>query len=375
MKLRVIADNKIPFLKGLLDPYCDIDYLPARDITHEAIADADALLIRTRTICNKNLLENTKVKFIASATIGFDHIDTQYCEQKGIYWTNAPGCNSGSVMQYVASALVSLQRQMGFRFSERTLGVIGYGNVGKKVVKLAELLGMRVVINDPPLAREKGNCGFVSFETLLKEADIITIHTPLNYDGIDKTFHLFDNQSFQKVQKNTLFINTSRGEVVDTQALIDAINNGTILYPVIDVWENEPAIDTTLLHKVFRGTPHIAGYSADGKSNATIMVVEELNRYFNLGIKSLNIALSEPKDSLITIDCNNLTFEDIMFMAITHTYDLTTDFNRLIANPLLFENLRDNYPLRREFKAYSVNAINCCSQISSVLSQLQFNII
>ncbi|MDP4226747.1 MAG: NAD(P)-dependent oxidoreductase, partial [Bacteroidota bacterium] len=190
--MKIIIDDKIPFIKGVLESYGKVEYIAGANISKDDVKDADALIIRTRTHCTKELLEGSKIKFIATATIGFDHIDTAYCEQNGIYWTNAAGCNSSSVQQYMASVLIHLAGKHGLSFKKRTLGVIGVGHVGRKVVKLAEALGFRVVLNDPPLARRIGPCGYISLDGIIREADVITLHVPLTYEGEDKTYHLID---------------------------------------------------------------------------------------------------------------------------------------------------------------------------------------
>src|SRR4030043_995670 len=178
--MKIVADNKIPCLAGALEPYADFIYLPGKDIANALVRDADALIIRTRTRCDEKLLKSTKVRFIATATIGFDHIDTGYCERNGIFWTNAPGCNSSSVQQYIASALITLSPRKGFDLRNRSLGVVGVGNVGSKVVRLAEQLEMNVLLNDPPRVRKEGPCQFISLEGIIRECDIISLHVPLN---------------------------------------------------------------------------------------------------------------------------------------------------------------------------------------------------
>ena len=180
--MKVIIDNKIPLLQGVLEPFIDVEYYPGKEISKEKVRDADALIIRTRTKCNADLLEGTSIKFIATATIGYDHIDTEYCKSRGIAWTNAPGCNSGSVMQFIASAILTWAKEKQINIEDRVLGVVGVGNVGNKVVRLAENLGMQVLLNDPPRERTEGKCGFVSLKGILRDADIITLHVPLNPD-------------------------------------------------------------------------------------------------------------------------------------------------------------------------------------------------
>ena len=245
----------------------------------------------------------TNVRFIGTATIGFDHIDTQYCNKNNIRWTNAPGCNSSSVQQYIASALLTVAS--GFRFSlrEKTLGIIGVGNVGSKVAKLGKILGMNVLLNDPPRARKEGYKEFTGIERILKEADIITVHVPLTMTGEDKTYHLFDDINFSKMKKGSWFFNSSRGEVAETLALKKVLGSSVLGGAVIDVWENEPDIDTDLLSKVFAATPHIAGYSTDGKANGTAMVVNYLSSFFSLPLENWYPGnVPEPLFSEIVID-------------------------------------------------------------------------
>ena len=283
-KIKIIADSKIPFLKGVFENVAEINYLNPSDITHETVKDADALIIRTRTNCNAALLDNTNVKFIATATIGFDHIDTEYCKQNNITWINAPGCNSYSVKQYIASALLTIACKKNINLSEKSIGVVGVGNVGSKVARVAEIFGMKVLLNDPPLERREGKNNFVSIEQIISESDFITFHVPLIKDGIDKTYHMADESFFNKLKKKVILFNTSRGPVVKNIALKNAIIGGKIEAALLDVWENEPNIDLELLDKVEIATPHIAGYSADGKANGTSVSVRSVSEFFNLGI-------------------------------------------------------------------------------------------
>ena len=372
--MRVIADNKIPYLKGVLEPYAEVIYMPGTSIDANVVKNADALIVRTRTICNKALLEGSDVKFIATATIGFDHIDTQWCEQNGIIWTNAPGCNSGSVMQYIASLLVFLSKKHNFRFENKTLGVVGVGNVGWKIVRLAEALGMRVVMNDPPIVRQRGICGYVSLDGLLREADIITLHVPLNLEGVDKTFHLFDSNLLRKTLPGSILINSSRGEVVDNSALHYFINNKHLLGASLDVWEHEPNIDVELLKKLDIATPHIAGYSADGKETATKMSVLALSRFFRLGIEWKQSQIQKPNNQEFVLDCDGKEIQEIMCEAIEMTYRVKVDDLTLRNNVNLFEEHRGNYPLRREFSAYNITILNGRKEVKDNLKILGFKI-
>jgi erythronate-4-phosphate dehydrogenase len=374
--MKIIADDKIPFLKGVLEPYADIVYVNGSAISNEHVRDADALIIRTRTRCNEKLLRNSSVKFIGTATIGFDHIDTHYCDSRQIVWKNAPGCNSGSVMQYVASTLFSLSNKMGFELSDRVLGVVGVGNVGSKVVRLAEMIGMRVYLCDPPKVRQTGACGFISPNGILRECDIITFHVPLNNEGEDKTFHMIDNQLLKSVNPKTIIINTSRGEVADSQALKKALTNRNISGLVLDVWENEPEIDIELLKMCTQATPHIAGYSVDGKAHGTGMIVRELSRFFELPLEEWEpVGLPEPSSEIIDINCKGLTVVEVLKQAVLHTYDVAVDDGRLRQNPGDFEKQRGKYPPRREFGAYTLNLIDSTPEITKKCNKTGFNIL
>lgn len=357
--MKIVADDKIPFLKGVLEPFADVLYLPGNRITAETVKDADALLIRTRTRVDKALLHGSRVRFAGTATIGFDHIDTRYCEANGITWKSAPGCNAGSVNQYIASVLVSLARQKSVDLTRRVLGVIGVGNVGNKVLKTAELLGMRVYLCDPPRVRNEGLCGFISLEGILRECDILTFHVPLNIEGTDKTHHLVDEELIGKINPGTWIINTSRGEVVDTGALKRGLSDGRVEAAVLDVWENEPDIDLDLMAQCQYATPHIAGYSADGKAKGTAMIVRALSEFFDWPLNDWEVPeIPEPENPLVKIRCRDRDETDILTDAIRATYRVEEDDARLRAMPSGFEQQRGNYPVRREFRAYTLELVN-----------------
>jgi erythronate-4-phosphate dehydrogenase len=371
--LRVIADDKIPFLKGILEPFASIKYLPAALITEEVLKNFDVLLIRTLTKCNSSLLEGSEIKFIATATIGYDHIDTEYCKSKNIHWVNAPGCNSSAVQQYWLAAILTLAENHQFQLSDKTLGIIGVGNVGSKVELAARLLGMKVKLNDPPRARNEGPSGFVGLDEILETSDIISLHVPLNRDREDKTFHLFDNSIFGKMKPGAILINTSRGEVVDTSALNKALLIGTVNAAMLDVWENEPNVDRKLLNKAFIATPHIAGYSHEGKANATAMIVESFSEYFDLPIHDFSIpSLPAPNDSEILIDANSCSFQEIIRRAVLHTYPIMHDHEILQKLPDSFKQQRSNYHFRREFPAYIIRLKNSSAETVNTLVKLGF---
>ena len=324
--MKVIIDHKIPYIKEAIENITDdVVYLPGNAFTRETVKDADALIVRTRTKCNRELLEGSKVKFIATATIGYDHIDTEYCREAGITWTNCPGCNAGSVEQYVHSVLLLLKEKKGLDLKNATIGVVGVGHVGSRVARMAEGLGMKVLLNDPPRA-EQGEQGFVDLATMARECDVITFHTPLNREGAYRTYHLVDEDFLFSLERAPFVINSSRGEVVDTASLLVALAAGKIKAAVIDTWEYEPRISKELMEVAFLATPHIAGYSADGKANATRMSLEALCRFFGIEADFSILPPEGPKG-----------------------YDPIRDSEWLKASPEKFEWFRENYPIRREF--------------------------
>lgn len=377
-RIKIVADSKIPLLKGVFESCADIAYLPPSEITNQTVRDADALLIRTRTKCNSKLLDGTRVKFIGTATIGFDHIDTDYCQSKNIKWINAPGCNSSSVMQYIASVLVTLGKIKNLNLTEMTIGIVGVGNVGSKVARLAESLGTKVLLNDPPRERREGKEKFVSLEELMNQSNIITFHVPLIKDGVDKTFHLADDTFFTKLNSAKILFNTSRGEVVDTSALKRAIINKIIKTTVIDVWENEPNIDQELMKLVDIATPHIAGYSADGKANGTSICVNGLNSFFNLGIDENWYPPMVPipnNPHELTFECAGKSNQEILSEIILSTYDVLQDDLTLRKSVDTFEKQRNEYPIRREFPFYQIRLLNGNQELKQTISDLGFAII
>jgi len=344
--MKVIVDDKIPYIAESIAQITDqVVYIPGSKITPDVVKDADALIIRTRTRCNKELLEGSKVQFIATATIGYDHIDTEYCRRNGITWTNAPGSNSSSVAQYIESSLILLESAYNFPLKGKTIGIVGVGNVGKKIKELAPNYGLNVLLNDPPRAEAEGQSGFVDIRDIIENSDIITFHTPLIKDGPLKTWHLANDSFFDSLKRKPVIINSSRGEVINTQAILSALKSGKISNAIIDVWENEPDINLNLLHQAIIATPHIAGYSADGKANATRMSLEALCRYFNI-TAHFNIQPPQPVNTEIVAS----TMEE----ALIEIYDPRVDSNNLKAHPECFESLRGNYPLRREKGAYRI---------------------
>ena len=334
--MKVIVDDKIPYIRGLIEQLADeVVYLTGSAISREDVHDADVLIIRTRTRCDHTLLEGSKVKLIVTATIGYDHIDIDYCETNGIRWTNCPGCNANSVCRYVHHALEATGRLN----PELTVGVVGVGHVGSLVAADLEVCGMKVLRCDPPKAEEEfnGHCSmvngkwlnskYVDLATIQQEADIITFHTPLTKEGPYATYHMADEHFFRHLSHRPLIINASRGGVVDNEALLQALYDGRVADAVIDTWEGEPVVNRELLQQVAIATPHIAGYSADGKANATRMSLEAVAQFLGRDFTPQIILPDAPK----------LTVET-----------LKDDSEKLKRNPEKFEEMRGNYPVRRE---------------------------
>jgi erythronate-4-phosphate dehydrogenase len=371
--MKIIADDKIPFLKGVLDIFADVKYLPGSKISNADLKDADALIIRTRTKCNAQLLDNTNVRFIATATIGFDHIDTAYCEKHNIFWTNAPGCNSGSVKQYMASVLVNMAEKRQFSLTGKTIGIIGVGNVGKKIANLCKTLKMNVLLNDPPRERKEKTDGFVTLEQIQKEADIITFHVPLNNDGEDQTYHLANSKFFKNLTKPAILINCSRGEVVDGKALKKALKKGEIEGAVLDVWEEEPNIDPELVQLLDFATPHIAGYSADGKANGTAMSIHALCKIYDIPLASwFPDDVPQPLQPFINLDNSSKNCDQLICKLINETYKVQEDDQRLRHSLDTFEKQRGDYPIRREFQAYTVHLAVQDEKLKKMIVNLGF---
>jgi len=371
--MKIIIDNKIPYIKGALESFAEVVYLPGNQTTAAVVKDADALVTRTRTLCNEAVLRGSKVEFIATATIGFDHIDTDYCKAAGIEWVNAPGCNAESVNQYVSSALFSYSKRTGFDLAGKTIGIVGVGQVGSRIARTCEILGMKILLNDPPRERLEGPSKFVSLETIRAQADIISFHVPLNRQGIDKTFHMADAEFLHDLRKKPLIINTSRGEVFDTAAILKAREMNDISGMVIDCWENEPDINLALLKLVDFGTSHIAGYSRDGKANGTKTSVQAISRFFKLGINDWQPDdVAVPRHPVIDLDGTQRTQQDILADAVLATYQVENDDKALRSSTHLFEQLRGDYPARREFDSYSIRANNVDITTLEKLKRLGF---
>ena len=343
--MKIVVDDKIPYIQPALKILADEVLAKAgSEISSADVRDADILVVRTRTICNRRLLEGSHVKLVVTATIGFDHIDTGYLEATDIKWTNCPGCNATSVAQYVANSLLLMRRDRGLDLEASTLGIVGIGHVGTAVMEAAQRIGIkRILPNDPPREATGDHLPdgtpWADLNTLITEADIITLHTPLTSDGPYPTRYILNALSFQMMKRRPVIINAGRGGLINELALEAAIDADIVSDVVLDTWEHEPHISHSLLNKVYIGTPHIAGYSADGKANATRMALEAICRYLGRPM-SFDIPPPALPPSFIAVSSpNELALQ---------LYDPLLDSKQLKAFPEHFEQLRGNYPLRRE---------------------------
>jgi erythronate-4-phosphate dehydrogenase len=375
--MRIIADENIPFVRECFNSVGDVLTIHGRKITSEILQDADALLVRSITKVNKELLEDSKLKFVGTATIGFEHIDIDYLEARKIGFASAPGSNANSVAEYMVSALLNLADKYQFEIDKKSIGIVGVGNVGSRLEKKARALGMKVVLNDPPLKRKTGDEKYRPIEEIF-DCDIVTLHVPLTNEGPDKTYHLADEKFFKSLKKDVVFFNTCRGRVHETAALKIAISSGKTKACVLDVWENEPGIDIELVKMADYGTPHIAGYSYDGKIVGMIMIYQAFCKFF--GVKPKFIAkdfLPKPRVEKIVISKDD---PKPLLTIVNTLYDIKKDDEKLrqiITKDVerqgaYFDTLRKNYHIRREFQNTAVSTGN--KKLKNILEGLGFKV-
>ena len=324
--MQIIIDKGIPFLQGVFPSEIEVKFLPPEEITADSVRKADALFVRTRTQINKELLHGSQVRFVATATIGFDHIDQDYCREAGIHWVSCPGCNAQAVCDYVEEAIASFNSSpfRGRSGGGFTIGIIGYGHVGKLVAQMAERKGYKVLLSDPPLGIG------MSLNELAPLCDVLTFHTPLTHEGEHPTYHLCNADILRLCKPNALIINAARGGIIDEQALLSTLNtqHSTLNYKVaIDCWENEPLLNQALLEKVDLASFHIAGYSIEGKMRASEMCLQAFCEFFSLPILSINKKL-------------------VPLQGDSAPGWLQRISNQLKAAPEHFEQLRKQYKLR-----------------------------
>jgi len=359
----IVIDRDIPFAETMFSGRADVVAIPCDAITPDSVKNADALIVRSPTKVDEKLLACSRVGFVGTATSGIDHVDREYLDRRGIAFAHAPGCNAESVAEYVVAALVELSARFGFGLAGMSIGVVGVGNVGSRVARKAAALGMRVLLNDPPLEREKGGKEFIGLRDALR-ADIVTFHVPLERAGPDPTFHMLNAGRIDAMRTGSIVLNTARGGVVDAASLLGALDAGRLRAAVIDVWEGEPAIDPRAVGKATISTAHIAGYSADGKVRGASMMYEALCEW-----KQWQRTWVAPPDSLtapsraeIMIDDSDDDDRKVLRRLVTTCCPIMrddADLRKITGLPegersRHFIGLRNNYPPRREFSAYTV---------------------
>jgi len=354
----IVADENIPFVREAFSAFGEVRLVPGRTMDPATVRDADILLVRSVTPVVPALLEGSRVRFVGSATIGTDHVDLPYLERRGIRFASAPGSNANSVAEYVVAALLCVAERAGRRLAGASLGVIGVGNVGSRVVAKARALGMNVVMNDPPLQRKTGSADFRPLDEALA-CEFVTLHVPLERGGPDPTWHLVDATVLDRMRRDAVLLNTSRGAVVDNAALLRALETGRIATAVLDVWEGEPRISTSLLERVAIGTPHIAGYSLDGKVNGTVMLYRAVCEF--LGVSPVwhpQESLPPPPRPVVSVGTDARSDEAVIRDVVASVYPIERDDAALrgIVGVSLeqrgryFDRLRREYPVRREFQ-------------------------
>ena len=374
--IKIVADENIEFVNEAFSDFSELTVLPGRKISKDDLLEADILLVRSVTQVNESLLAGTKIKFVGTATIGSDHIDKNYLATNNIYFTDAAGCNSDAVKEYVFTALFLIAEEQNLVLKNKTIGIVGVGNIGSRIEHIAKAFGMNVLKNDPPLKRKSNSPEYLELEELM-QADIISIHVPLIKEGIDKTHHLFDEERLNKLKYGTILINSSRGSVVDNNALSKIISKKN-LSVILDVWENEPNINRELLNKVKIATPHIAGYSLEGKVNGTVILHKALCNY--LKSSSPWVPKLPPVDDKIVT--SNTEIQQSLQKIFSSIYDIRKDDSQIrkineIDNKErgnYFDSLRKNYLLRREFTNYKVEMKNENNELEKMLKTLGFNV-
>lgn len=380
--MKTICCANMPFAKEAFGLLGDTVVKDGRHIVRDDLSDVEIMAIRSTLKVNRSLLEGSPVRFVGTATIGTDHIDIPWLESAGIRWCFAPGCNANSVSEYVTVALLLLASRHGFNLKNLSMGIIGVGNVGSLVAEKAEVLGMRVLLNDPPREkadkqRKNNSIHWASLDEVLSESDIISLHVPLTKEGPHATFHMANDAFFKKTKKGVIFFNTCRGAVVDTDALIRAISTRSVSHSVIDTWEGEPDFRKDLLDIVDIGTPHIAGHSFEGKVVGTYMVYTEACKF--LGVTPewhYENRLPPPPVPNVTINPIEGNVDDVLHRLVSRVYNIGSDDCALRKktdnSAKLFDDLRRNYPIRREFRYTSVSLQNAEKELTKTINRLGF---
>ena len=378
--MRVIVDKNNPMVGEAFRQFGEVIPSSTREITRDTVRGADIIIIRSETKVTRELLEGSSVKFVGTATIGTDHVDLEYLKSQGIGFASAPGSNANSVAEYFVAALLTLAKRKGLTLRGATLGVVGAGNVGTKVLRNGKALGMKVLLNDPPLARETGDPSFLPLDDLMA-ADVVTLHVPFTRSGNDPTFHLFDQSRINKMKPGSILVNTSRGAVVDGSALVHFLERGHLGGAVLDVWEGEPLIDVGLLKKADIGTSHIAGYSFDGKLAAVKMTYSAACKFFGQAQTwSPGDALPKPEVERITLPGGPGSVDDILRTIVSACYDIERDDRALREvggvppdeRGQFFARLRGEYRIRREFSSTIVEIPPSMLHLTETLRSIGF---
>lgn len=379
--MRIVIDENITGAFDVFSEFGDVLAVHGRKITREMLLDAHALIVRSVTKVNRELLEGTRVRFVGTATIGRDHIDESYLAGNGIKFADAKGCNANAVKEYIVSALIQIAVKHTLNLNGLKMGIIGAGDIGSRVASAAELFGISVVLNDPPLFRKTGNIIFKPISELF-DVDILTIHTPLIETGIDRTRHLINRSLLENFSKLKVFLNASRGETAETSALIRLFREKGVI-GVLDVWENEPNINGELLNLVHYASPHVAGYSLEGKINGTIMMYNALCHHLKIKPRNLNLMPKVEQPQLSITHSSNTSAIEKLHNAIKQIYSIEED-TKLLKSVIMdksgdigagFDELRKNYRLRREFANYSVSADKLSDTEKELFHNLGFTII
>lgn len=373
--MKILVDENMPYAGDLFRRLGEVKAVPGRPIPAAELADADALMVRSVTKVNEALLAGTPITFVGTATAGTDHVDEQWLQQTGIGFSAAPGCNAIAVVEYVFSSLLLLAERDGFDLRDRTVGIVGVGNVGGRLQARLEAWGVKTLLCDPPRA-ERGDDGeFLPLETLVRDADVLTFHTPLFKDGPYKSFHLADEALISRLKPGTILINACRGPVVDNAALLRRLDAGQSLSVVLDVWEPEPELDVALLSKVDIGTAHIAGYTLEGKARGTTQVFEAFSEFIGKRQQvALDTLLPAPEFGRITL--HGSLDQSILKRLIHLVYDVRRDdalLRKVAGIPGEFDKLRKNYLERREWSSLYVQCND--DQAAVMLQKLGFNAI
>ncbi|MFQ6370534.1 4-phosphoerythronate dehydrogenase [Shewanella sp. YIC-542] len=358
--MKLVVDENMPYVSQLFAPLGEIVPVNGRQLDAASVADADILLVRSVTRVDEALLGgNAQLKFVGSATIGTDHVDVDYLAARGVPFSNAPGCNATSVGEYVFIALLELAAKYGTSLKQRKVGIVGAGNTGTAVAKCLNAYGVSTLLCDPPKARQHDARQFHPLDTLLQECDVITLHVPLTHGGADATHYLLNEARLQALRPGCWLVNACRGEVIDNQALIRVKRQRPDLALVLDVWEGEPNPMPELVALADIATPHIAGYSLEGRANGTLMLYRQLQRMLGLPLtKTLEDLLPRRWSSRLVL--NGAPSEYELLTLCRFIYDLRDDdrkFRKIHQIPGEFDNMRKNHRYRREFSAVALENV------------------